>query len=161
MTREFDARSDRYGRFFDEFEVGDIYKHWPGKTITESEDHIFSMLTRAGSPIHIDSNYAKNELPSGKNLVLGTYIYALLTGMSVNDISGKAIASLGVKELNHILPVFHGDTIYAHTEVLNKRVSNSKPNQGILTVKTTGTNQNREVVCTFERSVLLPLKQVN
>ncbi|CAB4855526.1 MAG: MaoC family dehydratase [Actinobacteria bacterium] len=161
MTREFDARSDRYGRFFDEFEVGDIYKHWPGKTITESEDHIFSMLTMAGSPIHVDSNYAKNELPSGKNLVLGTYIYALLTGMSVSDISGKAIASLGVKELKHILPVFHGDTIYAHTEILEKRVSNSKPNQGILTVKTTGTNQNGDVVCIFERAVLLPLKPAN
>ena len=94
----------------------------------------------------------------GKNLVVGTYIYALLTGMSVNDISGKAIASLGVKELQHLLPVFHGDTIYASTEILDKRVSKSKPTQGILTVKTKGTNQHGKIVCTFERSVMLPLK---
>ena len=161
MTREFDARSDRYGRVFDEFEVGDIYKHWPGKTITESEDHLFCLLTMAGSPLHIDSNYAKTEMAGGKNLVVGTYIYALLTGMSVNDISGKAIASLGVKELKHLIPVFHGDTIYASTEVLDKRISVSKPTQGILTVRTKGTNQNGEVVCSFERSVMLPLKKVN
>ena len=151
MAREFDARSHRYGRFFDEFEVGDIYNHWPGKTITEL----------AGSPLHIDSNYAKNEMPEGKNLVVGTFIYALLTGMSVNDISGKAIASLGVKELQHLLPVFHGDTIYASTEILDKRVSKSKPTQGSLTVKTKGTNQHGKVVCTFERSVMLPLKKLN
>ena len=161
MTREFDARSDRYGRVFDEFEVGDIFKHWPGKTITESEDHLFCLLTMAGSPLHIDSNYAKTEMVGGKNLVVGTYIYALLTGMSVNDISGKAIASLGVKELKHLIPVFHGDTIYASTEVLDKRISGSKPTQGILTVRTEGTNQNGEVVCSFERSVMLPLKKVN
>ena len=161
MTREFVARSDRYGRFFDEFEVGDIYKHWPGKTITESEDHLFSLLTMAGSPLHIDSNYAKTEMAEGKNLVVGTYIYALLTGMSVTDISGKAIASLGVKDLQHLLPVFHGDTIYASTEILNKRVSVSKPSQGILTVRTTGTNQTGQIICTFERSVMLPLKNVS
>ena len=89
MTREFDARSTRYGRFFDEFEIGEIYNHWPGKTITESEDHLYCLLTMAGSPLHIDSNYAKTEMVDGKNLVVGTYIYALLTGMSVNDISGK------------------------------------------------------------------------
>lgn len=160
MAREFDARSDRYGRFFDEFEVGDIYNHWPGKTITESEDHLFSLLTMAGSPLHIDSHYAKTEMAEGENLVVGTYIYALLTGMSVNDISGKAIASLGVKELQHLLPVFHGDTIYASTEVFQKRISKSKPSQGILTVRTKGRNQHGKVVCTFERSVMLPLKKV-
>ena len=157
MAREFDARSHRYGRFFDEFEVGDIYNHWPGKTITESEDHLYCLLTLAGSPLHIDSNYAKNEMPEGKNLVVGTFIYALLTGMSVNDISGKAIASLGVKELQHLLPVFHGDTIYASTEILEKRLSKSKKDQGIVSVKTSGINQHSEIICTFERAFLVPL----
>ena len=103
MTREFDARADRYGRFYEEFEVGDIYRHWPGKTITESEDHLYCMLTMAGSPLHVDAHYAKTQMPQGKNIVVGTYIYALLTGMSVADISGKATVSLGVKELNHLL----------------------------------------------------------
>ncbi|CAB4775309.1 unannotated protein [freshwater metagenome] len=157
MTREFDARADRYGRFYDEFEVGDIYRHWPGKTITESEDHLYCMLTMAGSPLHVDAHYAKHEMSQGKNIVVGTYIYALLTGMSVADISGKATVSLGVKELNHLLPVFHGDTIYASTEILDKRFSKSKTNQGIVSVKTSGFNQNNELICTFERAFLVPL----
>ena len=157
MTREFDARADRYGRFYEEFEVGDIYRHWPGKTITESEDHLYCMLTMAGSPLHVDAYYAKTQMPQGKNIVVGTYIYALLTGMSVADISGKATVSLGVKELNHLLPVFHGDTIYATTEILDKRFSKSKTDQGIVSVKTSGFNQNNELICTFERAFLVPL----
>ena len=157
MTREFDARADRYGRFYEEFEVGDIYRHWPGKTITESEDHLYCMLTMAGSPLHVDAHYAKTQMPQGKNIVVGTYIYALLTGMSVADISGKATVSLGVKELNHLLPVFHGDTIYASTEILDKRFSKSKTDQGIVSVKTSGFNQNNELICTFERAFLVPL----
>jgi len=157
MTREFDARADRYGRFYEEFEVGDIYRHWPGKTITESEDHLYCMLTMAGSPLHVDAHYAKTQMPQGKNIVVGTYIYALLTGMSVADISGKATVSLGVKELNHLLPVFHGDTIYATTEILDKRFSKSKTDQGIVSVKTSGFNQNNELICTFERAFLVPL----
>ena len=158
MTREFDARADRYGRFYEEFEVGDIYRHWPGKTITESEDHLYCMLTMAGSPLHVDAHYAKTQMPQGKNIVVGTYIYALLTGMSVADISGKATVSLGVKELNHLLPVFHGDTIYASTEILDKRFSKSKTDQGIVSVKTSGFNQNNELICTFERAFLVPLQ---
>jgi acyl dehydratase len=158
MARIFDSREDRYGRYFDDFEIGDTYKHWPGKTITESEDHLYCLLTMAGSPLHIDSNYASTEMSNGKNLVIGTYIYALLTGMSVTDISGKAVASLGVKELNHIAPVFHGDTLYASTEILEKRVSQSNPKNGILTVRTTGRNQDGKEVCNFIRSVLLPIK---
>lgn len=158
MSREFDARHLRFGRYIDEFEVGDIYRHWPGKTITEADNHLFSMLTMAGSPIHIDTNFAKNEMASGKNLVVGTLVYSLLTGMSVADISGAAIASLEVKELKHIAPVFPGDTLYAATEVLAKRISQSKPNRGILTVKTSGYNQEGILVCTFERSVMLPTK---
>ena len=157
MTREFDARADRYGRFYEEFEVGDIYRHWPGKTITESEDHLYCMLTMAGSPLHVDAHYAKTQMPQGKNIVVGTYIYALLTGMSVADISGKATVSLGVKELNHLLPVFHGDTIYATTEILDKRFSKSKTDQGIVSIKTSGFNQNNELICTFERAFLVPL----
>lgn len=139
MARIFDSREDRYGRYFDDFEIGDTYKHWPRKTITESEDHLYSLLTMAGSPLHIDSNYAS-------------------TGMSVTDISGKSVVSLGVKELNHIAPVFHGDTLYASTEILEKRVSQSNPKNGILTVKTIGRNQDAKEVCNFIRSVLLPIK---
>lgn len=160
MTREFDARADRFGRFYNEFQVGDTYRHWPGKTITESEDHLYCMLTMAGSPLHIDSHYARTQMPQGKNIVVGTYIYALLTGMSVSDISGKATVSLGVKELKHLLPVFHGDTIYASSKILDKRVSKSKIDQGIISVKTLGTNQNDQLICSFERTFLIPLNEV-
>lgn len=158
MTRVFDAKAERYGRYYEEFEVGDVFKHWPGKTITEAEDHIYCMLTMAVSPLHIDANFAKNEMQQGRNLVVGTYIYALLTGISVSDISGKAIASLSVQNLQHLLPVFHGDTIYGSTEVLSKRLSKSNPGQGIITVRTTGINQDSQIVCTFERSVLIPCR---
>ena len=158
MSQEYNARSNRYGRYYEEFQIGDIYKHWPGKTITEADNHLFCMMTMAGSPIHIDSNFAKNEMLHGKNLVVGTYIYSLLTGMSVSDISGKAIASLEVNQLKHLLPVYNGDTIYASTEILNKRLSKSRPGEGILSVRTTGINQNDQIICTFERSVLIPCK---
>jgi acyl dehydratase len=114
------------------------------------------MITLAASPIHIDRNYAKSEMAGGKNLVIGTYIYSLLTGMSVSDISGSAIASLEVKELKHLAPVYTGDTLYGITEVLSKRISETKPDRGVLTVKTSGFNQEDLLVCTFERSVMLP-----
>lgn len=160
MAREFDARSTRFGKTLDQFEVGDTFRHWPGKTITEADDHLFSLLTLAASPIHIDANYAEKHMPTKRNIVIGTYIYSLLTGMSVPDISGKAIASLGVHELQHTAPMYHGDTLYGFTEVLAKRLSVSNPAQGILRVKTTGRNQRDEIVCTFQRSILLPASEV-
>lgn len=160
MAREFDARSTRFGKTLDQFEVGDIFRHWPGKTISEADDHLFSLLTLAVSPLHVDANYAEKNMPDGRNIVIGTYIYSLLTGMSVPDISGKAIASLGVRELQHTAPIYHGDTLYGFTEVLAKRLSVTNPDQGILTVKTTGINQKDEIVCTFERSILLPAAEV-
>ena len=160
MAREFDARSTRFGKTLDQFEVGDIFRHWPGKTITEADDHLFSLLTLAASPLHIDANYAEKNMPNGRNIVIGTYIYSLLTGMSVPDISGRAIASLGVHYLQHTAPMYHGDTLYGFTEVLAKRLSVTNPEQGILTTKTTGINQKDEIVCTFERSILLPVAEV-
>lgn len=156
MARVFDARDQRFGGYLEDYEPDDVFRHWPGKTITESETHQFCLLTMAGSPIHIDRHYAEQEMPTGRNLVVGTYIYALLLGMSVPDISGRAIASLGVKELEHVGPMFYGDTLYGETRVLEVRRSRSRPGAGILTVETTGQNQQGETVCRFIRSVLLP-----
>jgi acyl dehydratase len=152
---EYDARS-RFGRTFDQFEVGDVYRHWPGKTITEADNHTFCLLTMAASPIHIDAEYAKNEMPSAQNLVVGTYIYSLLLGMSVPDTSGKALAALGTERLRHVAPLFHGDTLYGDTTVLAKRQSESRADAGIVTVETRGHNQDGELVCVFERSFLVP-----
>ena len=151
------AREDRFGRYLDEFEIGDVFHHWPGKTVTEADDHLFCLLTLAASPLHIDRHYAATEMASGRNIVVGTYVYSLLLGMSVPDISGRAIANLGLSELLHLAPLFHGDTLYGQTEILGRRASKSRPGEGILTVRTDGYNQDQLRVCTFTRSVLLPM----
>jgi acyl dehydratase len=156
MARFFDARERRFGGYLDEYEVGDTFRHWPGKTVTESEDHLFCALTMANSPIHIDRRYGETETEFGRNVVVGTFVYSLLLGMSVPDISGRAIANLGVSELRHLAPFFHGDTLYGTSEVLEVRHSRSRPGQGVLTVRTDGHNQEGKQVCTFVRSVLLP-----
>lgn len=156
MGRVINARESRFGGLLEDFEEGDVFLHWPGKTITEAEAHQFCLLTLAASPVHLDANYAANEMEFGENIVVGTYIYALLLGMSVSDISGKGIANLGCDKLRHVAPVFHGDTLYAETTVVSVRSSQSRPAQGILTVDTVGKNQHGKIVCTFRRSVLLP-----
>jgi acyl dehydratase len=87
----------QFGRYYEEFEVGAVYKHWPGKTVTEYDDHLFCLLTMNHHPLHLDSNYAENTTDFGKNVVVGNYIYSLLLGMSVPDVSGKAIANLEIE----------------------------------------------------------------
>ena len=154
--REFDARETRFGRYFEDFEVGDVYKHWPGKTITEADDHLFCMITMNHHPLHTDAHYAETETQFGKNVVVGNLVYSLVLGMSVPDVSGKAIANLEIESLKHAKPTFHGDTIYAQTTVLDKVESKSKPDRGVVTVESIGTNQRGEVVCEFRRKVLVP-----
>lgn len=153
-----DGREERFGRYFEELEVGDKYRHWPGRTITQAEDHLFCMLTVASSPLHVDAHYAENEMKDGRNIVVGTFVYALLLGMSVPDISGKAIAALGTENLRHVAPVHHGDTLYGETTVAAKRVSRSQPTAGIVTVETRGFSQDEVLVCEFRRSFLVPLR---
>jgi acyl dehydratase len=161
MARVISARDTRFGGYLDDYEPGDIYRHWPGKTVTEAEDHMFCLLTLAASPLHIDRKYAEAESEFGRNVVVGTFIYSLLLGMSVPDISGRAIANLGVSELRHLAPLFHGDTLYGSTEILSVRPSDSRPHQGILTVRTEGVNQDGCKVCCFTRAVLLPSRPVS
>jgi len=146
-----------FGRYFEDFEVGAIYMHKPGKTITESDNNIFSLLTMNHHPVHLDWNYAATQ-HHGKVLVVGTLVFSLAVGLTVRDVSGKAIANLAYHEINHTAPVFIGDTIYARTEVLEKRISRSKPDRGIIRVKTEVLNQNNEQVMSFSRSVLIPIK---
>ena len=145
-----------FGRYYEDFEPGDVYKHWPGKTITEYDDHLFCMITMNHHPVHTNAWFAEHESVHGKNLVVGNLVYSLVLGMSVPDVSGSAIANLEVESLTHARPTFHGDTIYAHTNVLDKVESRSKPDRGVVTVETFGTNQRGEVVCEFRRKVLVP-----
>ena len=146
----------QFGRFFEEFEVGAVYKHWPGKTVTEYDDHLFCLLTMNHHPLHLDAHYAETATEFGKNVVVGNYIYSLLLGMSVPDVSGKAIANLEVESLRHVAPTFHGDTIYGETTVLDKVESKSKDDRGIVQVETIGYNQDGTVVCIFRRKVMVP-----
>jgi acyl dehydratase len=154
-----DAREDRFGRSFEQFEVGDVFRHWPGHTVTEAEDHLFCMLTMAASPVHVDAHYAKTEMDGGRNMVVGTFVYSLLLGMSVPDTSGMAIAALGTDQLRHVAPLYHGDTLYGESTVLEKRVSQSRPGVGIVMIETRGHNQDRTRVCEFRRSFLVPIKE--
>jgi acyl dehydratase len=146
----------QFGRTYEEFEVGAVYRHWPGKTITESDDHLFCLITMNHHPLHLDAHYAQTSTQFGRNVVVGNLVYSVLLGMSVPDVSGKALANLEVESLRHVAPVFHGDTIYGETTVLDKRESASRDDRGVVTVETTGYTQDGTVVCIFRRKVLVP-----
>jgi acyl dehydratase len=124
---------ETFGRYFEDFTVGDIYEHRPGKTVLESDNHLFTLLTLNTHPLHFDVEYGK-ATEFGRNLVVSTYTLALLIGMSVSDCSQKAIANLGMDEVRFTAPVFAGDTLYGESEVLAKRESQSRPGQGIVTI---------------------------
>jgi acyl dehydratase len=149
----------QFGRYLEDFEVGATYKHWPGKTVTEADDMLFCALTMNQHPLHSDSWYAETRTQFKKNVAVGNYVYSLVLGMSVPDISGKAIANLEIESLKHENPTFHGDTIYAQTTVLEKKESSSKPDRGIVYVETHGYNQRGERVCIFRRRVMVPKRE--
>lgn len=144
-----------FGRYLEDFELGAVYKHVPGKTITEADDHLFCMITMNHHPLHIDDRYAA-ESQQGRNVVVGSLVYSIALGMSVRDVSGKAIANLATEGLKHTKPVFHGDTLYTESEVLEITPSESKPDRGVVKVRTDVYNQHNELVTTFERKVLVP-----
>ncbi|MBL8557900.1 MAG: MaoC family dehydratase [Hyphomonadaceae bacterium] len=148
---------ETFGRHFEDFVVGDVYEHRPGKTVTEYDNHLFTLLTLNTHPLHFDAEYAKGT-EFGRNLVVSTYTLSLLVGMSVSDCSQKTIANLGMDEVKFTAPVFAGDTLYAESEVIAKRESASRPGQGIVTIRTTGKNQRGETVCTFLRTMLIPAR---
>ena len=146
-----------YGRYLEEFEVGAVYKHWPAKTVTEADDHLFCLITMNHHPLHINDVYAAQS-QQGRNVVVGPLVYSLALGMSVSDVSGKAIANLATEELRHPAPVFHGDTLFCESEVLEVRPSQSKPDRGTVRVHTRVLNQDGVLVAEFKRLVLVPRK---
>jgi acyl dehydratase len=150
----YDGR-ERYGRYLEDFKVGDVYKHWPGKTITEMDDHLFCLLTMNHNPLHIDNEYVKGT-QHGRILVVGPLVISLVVGMSVADTSGKAIANLEYERITHDAPVFIGDTIYSESEVLDVRESKSRPDRGVVYIETRGYNQRGEKVLTVRRRFLVP-----
>ena len=143
-----------HGRFFEDFEVGDVYQHQLGRTVITTDNMWFTLLTQNTAPIHFDHHYAA-QTEFGKPLVDSTFTLALVTGQSVTDISQNVFANLGWDEVRLPNPVFEGDTIYSQSEVLEARASRSRPAVGIVTVRTTGYNQRGEVVISFKRTVLV------
>lgn len=142
------------GLYYEDFIVGEEIKHSLSKTIFENDNNLFSLLTMNHHPVHTNIDYAKQN-QHGKILVVGTLVFSIVVGMTVPDISGKAIANLGYEDVKHLAPVFINDTIYAKTKILSKRESKSKPDRGIVYVETIGYNQNGESVISFRRNVLV------
>jgi itaconyl-CoA hydratase len=142
------------GRFFEDFEVGDVYEHPLGRTVTTTDNIWFTLLSQNTAPVHFDHNYAA-QTEFGKPLVDSTFTLALVTGQSVTDISQNVFANLGWDEVRLPAPVLEGDTIYSQSEVLEKRESRSRPNVGIVTVETTGYNQEGRTVITFKRTIMV------
>lgn len=145
---------ETFGRYYEDFHIGDVYEHRPGRTVTETENTWFTLLTMNTHPLHFDAEYAKAS-EFKRCLIASPFTVALMVGMSVSDVSQKAIANLGWTDIRLTHPLFAGDTLYAESEVLDKRESASRPGAGIVTVKTTGINQHGDVIGTFSRSMLI------
>lgn len=142
------------GLYYEDFEVDSIINHALSKTIFESDNNLFSLLTMNHHPVHTNIDYAKKN-QHGQILVVGTLVFSLVVGMTVPDISGKAIANLGYEDIQHLAPVYINDTLYAKTKILSKKESKTKKDRGIVTVETTGYNQNGIDVISFKRNVLV------
>lgn len=143
-----------WGRYFGDYTVGEVIKHWPGRTVREADDTWFTLLTMNTNPLHFDEHFA-SQSQHGRCLVNGTLVFAIVVGMSVRDISQTAIANLEYEVVRHLAPTFHGDTLYAESEILDQTPS-SKGDRGVLYVETRGWNQRDERVLSLRRRVLLP-----
>ena len=146
---------ESFGRCLEDFKVGDVYEHRPGRTVLEADNAWFTLLTMNTHPLHFDAAYAART-EFGRPLVNSCLTLAMVTGMSVSDLSQKAVANLGWDKVRLTAPVFAGDTLYAESEVLEVRESKSRPTEGIVTVRTTGKKADGTVFMTYERTVLVP-----
>ena len=146
---------ESYGRYLEDFTVGDVYEHRPGRTITETDNTWFTLLTMNQHPLHFDRQYGERS-EFGAVLVNSCLTLSLITGMSVSDVSQKTVANLGWTDVRLTGPVFVGDTLYAESEVLEIRESRSRPTQGIVTIRTRGLKQDGSEVISFQRAMLIP-----
>ena len=152
-------RPSNIGNYFEDFEKGQMIEHSLSKTIFESENNLFCLLTMTYHPVHTNADYSSSQV-HGKILVVGTLVFSLVVGMTVPDISGKAIANLDYEKIEHLGPAFIGDTLYARSEILDCRESKSKGDRGIIYVETTAKNQLGEDVLRFRRHVLIKKRPV-
>lgn len=142
------------GRFFEDFNVGELIKHWPGRTIRDFDDTWFTLMTMNTNPLHFDDHFA-SQSQHGQCLVNGVLVFALTVGMSVRDISQNAIANLEYESVKHLAPTFHGDTLYAESLILEKTESRSRPDRGIVYAETRALNQKDQPVLTLRRRILV------
>lgn len=145
------------GFFYEEFTVGDVFEHRPGRTVTEMDNVLMSMLSMNASPLHIDAAYCERTVWD-RPLVSSLVTLSIVGGMAARSTSGRAVANLGWENIRLPAPVFTGDTLYSESEILAKRLSGSRPGDGIVTCRTTGVKSTGEVVLTFERSFLVPTR---
>ena len=146
-----------YGRYFEEFKIGEVIKHWPGRTINEADCTWFALLTMNQHPVHSDAHYAATHTQHGQRLVLGPLVFSIGIGMTVADVSGKAIANLEIERIVHQAPTFIGDTLYSESTVTATRESR-QGDRGTVSVETRVSNQRGEQVMTFTRTALIPKK---
>jgi acyl dehydratase len=144
-----------YGRYYEELEVGTVYRHWPGRTVSEYDNTLFALLSMNQNPLFVDEEYAR-KLPAGRRPVIDTLVFSLTVGMSVADTTGKAIANLGYESVIFERPLFPGDSLYAESEVLDKRESASKPDRGIVAIETRAYNQRQERILVLRRKYMAP-----
>ncbi len=148
------------GRYFDDLKVGDVIEHSLGRTITEMDNVLFCALTLNTQPLHINEDYASKHSEFGRRIVNGVFTLGLAVGITVPELTeGTLVANLGYERVVHPHPMFHGDTLYITTEVLEKRDSRSRPSQGIVRFRHTGRNQDGVVVIEFERTALIRKKE--
>lgn len=145
---------NNFGRKFNQFKVGEIISHWPRKTVTESASSIFCLITMNHHPIHIDKLFAEKS-KFKRRLVVGTYVFSLVVGMTVRDISGKAIANLNYEKINHHKPVYNGDTLSAHSTIISKTTSKTNKTNAKIKIMTFAKNQKGEKVISFFRTILI------
>jgi len=146
--------ANKMGNYFEDFVVGEVIKHCQSKTIFESDNNLFSLLTMNHHPVHTNIDYCKDN-QHGQVLVPGTLVFCLAVHLTVMDISGKAIANLAYENIDHLNPTFINDTIYSKTEVISKTESKSKNDRGVVYVETVGYNQNDVDVIRFRRKILI------
>jgi len=144
-----------YGRYFDELETGQEFRHWPGRTITEFDDTLFSLMSMNQHPVHIDEHFAQGT-QHGKRLVEGPLVISLVIGLSQADIGGRAIQTIEYSDVRHLGPVFHGDTIYAESKIVAKR--ELPGGRGIITIESRGLNQRGETVLSMQRGIIVPFR---
>ncbi len=147
-----------YGRYFDQFEVGQEFKHWPGRTVTEFDDTLFSLMCMNQHPLHIDENYAR-ETQHGQRVVEGPLVISIVIGLTQADVGGRALDVLEYRDVQHLAPVFHGDTLYARSRIVEKQPLANQSDRGVVVVETEAVNQRKETILTLKRKIVVPRRE--